>query len=256
MRMWRLLIILACFAPLPVLAQDVVIIGEVHDNPAHHRLQAEKVAELAPKAIVFEMLTAAQAGRVTAANRGEQAALAEALEWEEGGWPDFAMYYPIFAAAPGARIYGAHVPRDAARRVMAKGAAAGWGENAARFGLDKPLAASEQTAREALQMRAHCDALPPEMLPAMVEVQRYRDARLAAQTLKALGEAGRPVVVITGNGHARRDWGVPRYLLAADPDLDIHVIGQTEDAKPLEGGFDAEISAPAPERPDPCAAFE
>ena len=33
------------------------VIGEVHDNPHHHRNQARAVAALKPGAIVFEMLT-------------------------------------------------------------------------------------------------------------------------------------------------------------------------------------------------------
>ena len=43
---------------------DVVLLGEVHDNPAHHAFQAEAVAYLAPRALVFEMLTPAQAALV------------------------------------------------------------------------------------------------------------------------------------------------------------------------------------------------
>jgi uncharacterized iron-regulated protein len=62
--------------------------------------------------------------------------------------------------------------------------------------------------------------------------------------------------VITGNGHARRDWGVPAVLAEVAPDLDVWVLGQTEDGRPLEGGFDAVISDPAAPRPDPCAAFQ
>lgn len=241
---------------MPVVAQDVVVLGEVHDNPAHHALQAQRVVTLQPKAIVFEMLTPEQAKKVTPELRGDEAALAAALDWAESGWPDFAMYYPIFAAAPEAVIYGAQVPRDKARAVFETGLAASFGEDAARYGLDRPLPGEEQKAREALQMSAHCDALPAEILPGMVEIQRLRDGALARAVVEALGEPGGPVVVITGNGHARRDWGMPSLLSFAQGDLEILVVGQTEDDRPLEGEFDEVISAPAAERADPCAAFK
>lgn len=241
---------------LPVAAQDVYVLGEVHDNPAHHAVQAERVAEIQPTAIVFEMLTAAQARKVVPELRGDRAALAGALEWAESGWPDFALYYPIFAAAPGAAIYGAQVPREEARAVFEEGLAASFGADAARYGLDRPLPATEQAAREALQMAAHCDALPVDILPGMVEIQRLRDAALARAVLNALDETGGPVAVITGNGHARRDWGMPAVLSAARDGLEIVALGQTEDGAPLEGGFDEVISAEAVDRPDPCAAFK
>lgn len=236
-------------------AQDISVLGEVHDNPAHHAAQAERVAAIAPAAIVFEMLTPDQAARVTPALRQDQQALAEALDWANSGWPDFAMYYPIFAAAPQARIYGAGVEREEARVAMDGGFDGPMNGEAARFGLDQPLPEDQQQAREALQMEAHCNAIPEEMLPGMVRIQRLRDAMLARTALAAHEETGGPVVVITGNGHARRDWGMPALLTAAAPGLDLHVVGQTENDMPLVGGFDEVLSAPPAQRDDPCEAF-
>ena len=37
-------------------AVDVFVLGEVHDNPAHHRHQARVLRAIAPAAVVFEML--------------------------------------------------------------------------------------------------------------------------------------------------------------------------------------------------------
>ncbi len=233
----------------------VVILGEVHDNPNHHAAQAEIVAHVQPKAVVFEMLTEDQAGRVTADNRADEARLAADLDWAASGWPDFAMYHPMFTSAPDARIYGAAVPRDAARQAMQTGIAESFGAQAADFGLTASLPADQQQAREALQQAAHCNAMPEEMLPVMVDLQRLRDAVLARETLRALDQTGGPVVVITGNGHARRDWGVPAYLANLRPDLKVVSIGQQEDGQGAPGGFDLTLSAPAVARPDPCEAF-
>lgn len=240
-------------------AQDITVIGEVHDNPAHHVNQARIVGEIGARALVFEMLTPEQAERVKADTPRNEAVLAKLFGWEKSGWPDFSMYFPIIDAAPGARIYGAGVTREQARDAMAEGAAAGGGVLPAGevrlFGLDAPLPEDEQAAREALQMAAHCDALPEEMLPGMVQIQRLRDAMLAHAALKAFEETGGPVAVITGNGHARMDWGMPALMVRAAPELEMRVIGQTEEGVPLPGGFDEVLSAPAAERDDPCAAF-
>ncbi|MEC3860786.1 ChaN family lipoprotein [Mesobacterium sp. TK19101] len=255
----RHLIACLALAAAPVFAADlqgvdVVFLGEQHDNPHHHARQAELTADLSPKALVFEMLTAEQATQVTPDLIGDEAALEAALGWNDSGWPDFSMYYPIFAAAPQARVYGAAVPRDAARAAMSDVVAAFDGD-AAAFGLDQPLPEDQQAAREELQQAAHCNALPPEMLPMMVSVQRLRDAELARQAKLAYQATGGPVVVITGNGHAREDWGAPVALAAAAPDLTIAALGQGEDDRDPEGRFDTVAHSPSIEREDPCEAF-
>jgi len=237
------------------MAQDIVVIGEVHDNPGHHQAQARLVAEIAPTAMVFEMLTSEQANLITPELLGDKQAMALTLDWEQSGWPDFALYYPVFAAAPQARIHGAGVGREDARAAMEGGFDGPMQGEARRFGLDQPLPENQQSAREALQMAAHCDALPEEMLPGMVRIQRLRDAMLARAALIAFEQSGGPVVVIAGNGHARRDWAMPALLAVAAPELEVQVIGQTENEQPLSGGFDKVLSAPPPERDDPCDAF-
>lgn len=236
-------------------ASDIVFIGEVHDNPAHHAVQAEIVDGLRPTALVFEMLTPEQASYVTPDLAADEAALEAALGWQDSGWPDFSLYYPIFAAAPGARVYGAAVPREAARQVTEIGLIATFGPDGDRFGLDRPLSETEQSARLDLQRAAHCDALPEELLPMMVDIQRLRDARLAEAALDALAETGGPVAVITGNGHARTDWGAPALVARAAPTVSVHTVGQSEAGAGLDGIFDETRESPAPDRDDPCAAF-
>lgn len=233
---------------------DVLFLGEQHDNPHHHARQAELVAEIAPSAVVYEMLTPSQAALVTPQLVASEEELSSALNWNESGWPDFAMYYPIFAAAPAAKTYGAAVPRAAARSAMSDVVAAFEGD-ASLFGLNEPLPADQQETREALQQAAHCNALPAEMLPMMVSVQRLRDAELARAALAAYRDTGGPVVVITGNGHARQDWGAPAALARAAPDLRIMTLGQGEDGAMPQGGFDTVESSPSIEREDPCEAF-
>lgn len=240
----------------PARAADIVFLGEVHDNPDHHAVQSHWVTDLAPAALVFEMIAPEQAGTITPDLIADPDALAAALHWDASGWPDFAMYHPIFAAAPTARIYGAALPRAQARMVIQDGPATALPPaDVTRFGLDSDLPPDQQAARQAHQMAAHCDALPDTMLPGMVTIQRVRDAWLAKQALTAWAETGGPVVVITGNGHARRDWGAPALLARAAPDLRVFALGQSENGQSPDGHFDLTLDAPAPDRPDPCDAF-
>ncbi|WP_164659483.1 ChaN family lipoprotein [Tropicibacter sp. Alg240-R139] len=239
---------------LKMAGADVVILGEVHDNPVHHRVQRDVVAALEPRAMVWEMLTAEGADRINRNLISEPEKLAATIRWAELGWPPLSMYLPIFVAAPDAPIYGALVPREAAQGAMEAGAAVAFGADAARYGLNVPLPADEQASREAGQMAAHCDAMPAEKLPVLVQIQRLRDAVLTRAILTAITETGGPVVVITGNGHARKDWGVPSFLTRMQPGLRVFALGQSEEGA-IQGSFDAILDAPEVERDDPCAVF-
>lgn len=246
--------VLADDTPLYARQADVVILGEVHDNPNHHMTQAAWLAALAPRAVVFEMLDRTQAEIATAGWK-DLATLAEALGWSESGWPDFEIYAPVFTAAAGTLILGAAIPRDVARAAMRDGLGAHFKDDLSRFGLDRPLPEDEQAAREAYQQAAHCNALPEDILPMMVDIQRLRDAELARVTLAALAETGGPVAVITGNGHARKDWGMPVYISRVSPDVAVFALGQSETGSGPDGVFDLVLDAPAVDRPDPCEAF-
>ena len=63
---------------------DVIILGEIHDNPAHHQNQAQLIERLSPSAVVFEMLSPAQADL---ANEmvGRRAELRDAIDWPNSG---------------------------------------------------------------------------------------------------------------------------------------------------------------------------
>src|SRR3989442_15893679 len=84
---------------------QVIGIGESHDHPAHHAAQARIVEALAsngmPVALAFEMLTQDQQGAVDAALAEDLSAeqLGARLAWTSRGWPDFAMYLPLFELA-------------------------------------------------------------------------------------------------------------------------------------------------------------
>jgi len=237
-------------------AQDIFLLGEIHDNPAHHGIQAQWIGRIAPSAVVFEMLTPQQAQAVMdLPDRGADD-IRDVTQWDQSGWPSFEIYAPVFDAVGNRPIIGAGVPRDDMRAVMAQGVVASFGaQQAARFGLDQPLDADQQALREQAQLLAHCNAMPGEMLPVMVDLQRYRDAVLARAAVAALDLYGAPVAVITGNGHARTDWGVPVYIAAARPDLDVFALGLREEGTADFGQFDQTLTTQPMARPDPCASF-
>lgn len=242
---------------------DVVILGEVHDNPEHHRNQAAIVAALRPAALVFEMIPQDAEDRVNELREegAGTADIAAALNWSESGWPDFAYYAEILEAAPDARVFGAEQPRAEVRRAVMEGAAAVFGPDASTYGLDQPLPPEEKQRRVDEQAAAHCHKLPPELLPGMVEAQRLRDAEIADAALWARTMTGDgQVVVIAGSGHASRTRGVPSLIAVAAPELTVFALGQSESGQAGQGSdedadFDAVLLAPPAPRNDPCAGI-
>jgi len=235
---------------------DIVILGEVHDNPLHHLAQAKSIAAIKPKAVVFEMLSPEQAAKVTPELLTDQSELGAMLDWESSGWPDFALYYPVFAAIGEVQVFGAARPRDDVRKVFEQGAAAVFGPTSERFGLKESLPEKQLTQRMQEQFDAHCEAMPLEMMGGMVEAQRFRDAAFGEVVIQAYEETGGPVVLIAGNGHARSDWGVPAMLLVGAPDLSVLTVGFLEAPAEDEPPFDLWVMTEPAIREDPCLAFK
>lgn len=206
-----------------VRSAGIVLVGEIHDNPDHHRLeaavlQAFSTAHRSP-AVVFEMLDCAQQPAVDAslaAHPGDADALALGVAWDSSGWPAWAMYRPVFEAAVASRgpILAAGLDRGAAMRVGQEGTAALDPALVQAFGLAAPLPADVQAAVRHEMSEVHCGLLPESMLDSMVLVQRARDA-LLAERLHEGSEGGRGAVLVAGAGHVRRDRGVPAQLARA-----------------------------------------
>ncbi len=244
---------------------NLYLLGETHDNPAHHLGEARLIAAVKPKAVVFEMLTPAQAAKVTPELLSDQKALESALGWNQSGWPDFSMYYPIFAALGTAKIYGAALPRKQVRRAFSEGAAAVFGPNAAKYRLDQVLSKQELEQRMEEQFAAHCEAMPRDLMGGMVEAQRLRDAQFTATLERAFEETGGvykgmfaiggPVVLIAGAGHTHYDWGVPDILVRMPSPLSMISIAFVEGGAPPEKRYDFWINTPSAPREDPCLAF-
>lgn len=241
---------------------DIVILGEVHDNARHHRAQAWLIGRLRPAGIAFEMIPRAKETEIARflAAGGAPGAIGPAIDWDESGWPDWDLYRPLFEAWRPKVYTGGGLPREALHAAVETGAATLAPDPRFAAVLSEKLDPATQVALEDEMIAAHCDRLPREAATAMVEMQRLRDASFAAAALRAHA-AGGPAALVTGNGHARTDRGVPAYLRAVAPELSVLSVGLIEtrpDARTL-ADYDLPydfvwFTAPA-ERPDPCAGF-
>ena len=214
-------------------AARFVLLGETHDNPDHHRLQAEVIAAATKgdrrPAVVLEMLDAniqSSIDALLAKIPDDVDHFGAAVQWQKTGWPPYAMYRPIFEVALGKRlpIVAAGIGRADAMN-MYKGAWQLDPDIAARQGLDQPLPDALRKALLEELVEAHCGHLPEHMVGYMVDIQRARDALLADRLEQTVTLGGG--ILIAGRGHVRTDRAVPAYLKRRNV-VDVLTIGFVE----------------------------
>ena len=249
------------------------LLGEIHDNPEHHRLQAELVAAMSAQgrrpAVVFEMLPRDRQDAVDVflqRDAPDAADFGVAVGWDELGWPDYAMYRPIVEAAlaAGLGIVAGDTPRTERRRVVEAGIDALGGDVVEKLGLRRPLGDPNEARLYDVLFEGHCELMPREALAPMAGIQRLRDGRLADAMIMAAAANEDGAVLIAGSGHARTDFGVPRYLAWRGETARIVSIGFVEIVEGVDSATDYNEGAngaavfdfiwftPRAERADPC----
>jgi uncharacterized iron-regulated protein len=246
------------------------LLGEVHDNPDHHAIQLECLAALGASGlrpvVAFEQFDREyeSALRQLLAGGGVTAeAVAETTGFDRKNW-GWDLYRPLVETALryGMLLRTANLSRAAASRVVKAGLDALGEARASALRINAAWSAAREHVLREIIVEGHCRALPESIVPGMVLAQRARDATLAEALLEP-GPDG--AVLFAGNGHVRRDLGVPLYLGQARPGELIVSIGllevesgMTDPADYLAGTTGGEAQhdfvwfTPRWDRPDPC----
>lgn len=195
-----------------------VLLGEKHDNPDHHRLQAFVLEQLqaadALASVSFEMLDSSQQASlasVDSAALASSAALKTHLSWDEQGW-EWDFYGPMLYASlrAGLAVRAANISREEVLAVY------GAEDSEAIRGI---LNAAQIRRLNQEIDESHCGMLAESQFAAMVRVQRTRDATMAQSLRESASDIAGARVLIAGNFHVRRDLGVPNYLPAKTDDV-------------------------------------
>lgn len=244
-----------CALPLPLATDpawpraELLLLGEQHDAAEHQRLAAQTVARLAGQgrlaAVALEM---AERGRSTHGlpPGASEAAVREALAWDERGWP-WPAYGPVVMAAvrAGVPVLGANLPRAAVRDTMRDA------------GVDALVGSALRQQLQDDVRDGHCGLLPESQLAPMTRVQIARDSAMA-ETLIGLVQTGRVVVLLAGSAHVDASRGVPQQLRRLAPS-GIALRGVLLKAGAAPGarspGFDETWPTPALPAVDHCAGL-
>ena len=249
---------------------DVLLLGEVHDNPAHHVLQQKllkaRIASGSRPALMMEQLNAENQPALDLAlsgsDRGEVQKRVNALV----RFSNAQDYRALLDIAVDNRlpVIAANISNQQLQPVI-------WGGYAALDAGELKRLAVEQVWNERRQAYlathmggAHCGQLRDELRAGLSRSQRLKDAMMVDS---AVASISRGVVGIVGSSHARRDIGLPLYFAARDPDARILSVafvetspGNTDpaayaDSATGEAPFDVLWFTPGVERADPCAGF-
>ena len=226
----------------------VVLLGESHGRPDHHRWQLHTIAALyghRPNMVVgVEMLPRRAQPVLDRWVAGELTAEAflEAVDWDTVWGFDPAPYLPLFHFARLHRVpmVALNVDRALIAEVARKGWAAVPEEN--REGISTPAPASEPYRRSLarvhlLKQQMREDGEWPDEMPAtapeeeleevmgepafqrFVEAQLTWDRAMAEVLAREAMRSDRPLVVgIIGRGHLENRWGVPHQIASLDID--------------------------------------
>lgn len=236
--------------------QPLVLLGEVHDNAAQHRLRADALARWlasgARPALLMEQFDRERQAALDAAMAapgGNAEARADAVI--EAGWPqgragwDWTFYRPFITLALQHRLalVAANVSRTDTRRIVSGGLAAA--------GFEPAVPADIAQAQAGAIVASHCGQVDEPLARQLMLAQVARDQFMARQLV---AHAATGAVLLAGNGHVRRDIGVPRWL---PPEWQRRsmAIGLLEEGEAPDAAFDLALFTPAAARGDPCAGM-
>lgn len=248
-----------------------LLLGETHDNISHHRHQAEVIADLQQSrrnaSVHFEMIDDEQSERLNKSGFSGVDELIEILDQTSTGWQYDKMYRVVFEQALAAqyKILPANLPHGLIRTIFSEG------KSQVPEAVKNVLNAIEMTELQRLSLQkeileGHCNVMPDHMLEPMMLTQRVRDARMTLGLIQSNAETR---VLITGNGHARNDRGVPVYLRTQDKEGRIVSVAFIEveqnRTQPVDYNwrwdndvipFDYVWFTPRYDRPDPCEGLK
>ncbi len=240
-----------------------VLLGEKHDNPDHHRLQARSLKALVDHgrkpAVVFEQIdldlqSAVDAFLASGSSNVDE--LGKVLEWDKRGWPAWSMYRPIFEVVLAAKlkIVAAGLTKEMARKVVHEGPASLPPDVASRVRL-VPLEPHVAASLDEEIKASHCGMLPDALVAPMSLAQRVKDALMADLMKTSATQGG--AVLIAGNGHVRTDRGVPIYLSGRAVTISFVEVDGTREPASYETEDPATflVFTPRVDEEDPCAKF-
>ena len=266
-----------------LLQAEVIYLGEIHDNPDHHKVQLELLQALiaaGKKPVIgFEFFSREQTSWLLNYVSGSKSSLrhrkpgnAEKMLRQRLGWQereDWKYYFPMLALAKkeGLSVFGADIDTGIRSRMS-------------RAGIDNMMSiettglpatfASDSSENQKLILQdlqaGHCNMASEEWVQKLYQTMSIRNAFMAQsiQMMRNDSATDQPVVMILGRGHVDYNAGVKVQLHFLDKSIRQLNIGLYENEIVNENSPMNDLNRhdlliltrqPAKKREDPCQAF-
>lgn len=264
---------------------DFLLLGEKHDNERHHILQSTMVSFAGASGrkgqIVAEMIEPKYGSVLDTINsaflkdesktedlpalHAERdallASLGDDLEWEKRGWPSWDSYRDIFRVGLGWQfpIKAGNPDRETLMSVGRGGELGADLLHNLPWDQDYDKAQRESLLDELVE--SHCGMMGRESMAPLVTLQRLKDAHMARAMREGASDNGLSIL-IAGNGHTRKDRGIPYYLDKDKTILSVAIIEvvRGESDPSTYPAFDPKLYdyvwfTPRVDEIDPCEKF-
>lgn len=207
--------------------QDIIYLGENHENSDHHRIQLQVITELVqlgkkPR-IGFELFSRDQTGylmtfvgskrkhKQESQKKAEENRLRKDLGWQDRKETTWGFYFDLIALARKHElsVFGADLPKGVVRRLMRQGIAQ-------LTPVEKEMLKSSELKDpeyQALMVEkfkaAHCGFAHKGMTEKMYQTWLERNDAMAASIVETFkSDPEQPVVMIVGSGHVEHNMGI------------------------------------------------
>jgi len=201
--------------------KDLVFIGERHDNPEHHLVQVQILQALMsrhdrPLTLAMEFFQTSQQPILDQYMEGSlsEEVFLKDVGWRKGWGFDYHFYRPLIVMAKerGSKILAINAPRDITRKVARFGLSSlePRERNALAGDIDLKHKSHRAYVWEAYMKHPHKNL---KSFDFFYQAQCVREDTMAENIGKYLITENRKMVVLTGNGHIIKKFGIPNRIL-------------------------------------------
>jgi len=203
---------------------DLIFVGEVHDNPEHHLIQVQILqaltADWSPLTVGMEFFATTQQPAIDRYMRGEisEDVFLKEVDWARGWSFPYHFYRPLVVSAKrnDNDLLGINLPSSVVRKVARSGLDSLTAEERAHAAEEMDLSqeAHREYLREVFRDHAHHDL---KDFDHFYQAQCVWEDTMADNIARRLTEGGGKMVVFAGNGHIINRFGIPDRVLRRIP---------------------------------------
>ncbi len=210
---------------------DYILVGESHDNLCDHEVQASIIDLLGREdvdlVLGLEMVNVRKHKVLEEFNQGGMTLeeLPERLHWDQNWGYDFDLYRPVFARAleHSVPVKALNVPSEIVRKISHYGLEGLDQEEMLYLPREIIPPPRDQLDHLERQYEIHLEFIPEDRaeLEHFIQAQSVWDSQMAGMASYWRQRTSRTVLILAGNEHVRRGWGIEHRLLEIDPDASI-----------------------------------